>query len=80
MFKVTVTHRDDNTKETEVVGGFDAPDLKSVFMKIRKQIIKMEDDGKQNYWCMKSNIIVIFWDGENNRDYTTWKIKEIAGE
>ena len=40
----------------------------------------MEDDGKQNYWCMKGNIIVIFWDGENNRDYTTWKIKEIAGE
>ena len=36
MFKVTVTHRDDNTKETEVIGGFDAPDLKSVFMKIRK--------------------------------------------
>ena len=60
MFKVTVTHRDDNTKETEVIGGFDAPDLKSVFMKIRKQIIKMEDDGKQNYWCMKGNIIVIF--------------------
>lgn len=35
MFKVTVTHRDDNTKETEVIGGFDAPDLKSVFMEIR---------------------------------------------
>ena len=80
MFKVTVTHRDDSTKEAEVIGGFDAPDLKSVFMEIRKQIIKMEDDGKQNYWCMKGDIMVIFWDGENIRDYTTWKIKEMADE
>lgn len=78
MIKVIKMHYDNSTidKKDIVKEVMYYPDLKIAFENIRNQIIEMENLGKENYWCMKSNTEVFFWNAKGNKDYTTWSIEE----
>ena len=78
MVKVTKLQYDNpNTERKDVVKEITYLfDLKTAFKHIRNEIVELENSGKENYWCMKSNTEILFWDAENKRDYTSWNIEE----
>lgn len=75
MIKVLKIQYDDFEGEPNEKENFVYPDLESAFKDIRNQIIELENQGKTEYWCIKNNSLVSFWD-KNGNDYTTWYISE----
>lgn len=78
MIKVIKTHYDNsNVKRKDILKEvIYYIDLKTALKNIRNQIIELENSGKENYWCIKNNEKIFFWDGEHQKDYTIWNIEK----